>query len=146
MELKKALEIRKAKYIKRIGSPGRYKYVYKITHPGEGKEFGEAAAKVKKRIKEKKGEGKVKNAPKFTGNWNKDDQLKRYMKENKGKMVMGKHRVGDRIIVAGDPGVGMADYSGDIVAKIDENTVMVYDIEENDFEEVEKNRISSKYR
>ena len=29
MNLKKALELRKAKYIKRTGSPGNYKYIYK---------------------------------------------------------------------------------------------------------------------
>jgi len=29
MNLKKALELRKTKYIKRTGSPGHYKYIYK---------------------------------------------------------------------------------------------------------------------
>jgi len=29
-KLEKALEIRKAKYIKRTGSPGKYKYIYKV--------------------------------------------------------------------------------------------------------------------
>jgi len=184
--LEEALELRKAKkYIKRTGSPGNYKYVYKITHPGEDtKRFSEAAAKVRKEIEKQKEKKPVsskkymkehagdikkeadelrrmseedfkrkkekydkekkkgKGAPKFTGDWDNNVDLKKYMKENKGEVILGKYKVGDAVSIAGDPDVGISDYNGELVAKINENTIMVYDFEENDFEEVETKRIS----
>ena len=174
MDLREALELRKlrkAKYLKRTGSPGHYKYTYKEKKPISSKKYMKEHAKdirkeadelrrmseedfkrkkeaYDKKKKERAGEVAIgamkkikegKSAPKFTGDWNNDNQLKKYMKENKGKSfetVGFLIKVGQRARLAEDTDVGMTGYPAFVVADSGKGHVIICDEKKEIFDEV----------
>ena len=115
----------------------------KVYHIDKDGLLSSSNREIKKKIEEKK---KV-IAPEFKGDWNDDDQLKKYMKEHKNKTVHYPHdnkkfEIGKEVTVAGDPSVGISSYSAKFVAKPSDRNVIVYDEKDNSYDEVPLKQIS----
>jgi len=115
-------ELKKAKYTRKYRGPsGKLIYKYDDGHRRTSKK-----------------------APQLTGDWGNNAQLMGYMRTQKGKQItVGNHKfkIGQKVVVEGDPDVGMNEYDGYIVAGTGKGYAMVYDPEEKTFDEVRENQI-----
>jgi len=144
-KLEKALKLRKAKYLKRTGGPGKYKYIYKIagskkkeaqTTVDNVKFFEEHGIPVSKIKKEKR----VKPPTD-------DSKLKAYMKEHKGEKAYGSSakwwKIGEVVEITPEKDVSLPTYKAKIVhGSPTTDDVMVYNSKTKSFETVDMDYVN----
>jgi hypothetical protein len=126
-----AIELKKAKYTRKYRGP-RGNWIYKYD---DGR---------KRRLKQKKEDQELK-APEFTGDWDDKKRLMEYMRNFRGdsfKAENRKFRVGEETYLEGDPNVGISGAHVRIVAPTGKGYVMVYDIDDKEFDEVRADDIA----